>query len=249
MASQSESELSLKRNFTRRVIADLVDKLNKTAVMEQDPSVPPEKAGEKNFPVDISFLETLASPEPTPAGGAAAAYAGACAASLVMMVARITANKPKYISAKSHMLEIINQAEILRLELYQAIQEDSQAYNNYLLVNHIPVGNDEEKLHHASELEKARVETILIPLLVAQKCMELMNLAMVCVQEGGFSTICDGNTANLLAESAIRASLNNALFNLRGSTDEEFNCACPRNQQQNSGANEQQTIINPKGLL
>jgi methenyltetrahydrofolate cyclohydrolase len=223
MVNQLDKELSQKRNRTRRVIADLAKKFDPDGVLEQPFAVPPDINEDIYLPADLGFLDQLASPEPTPAGGAAAAYAGACAASLVLMVARISANKSKYIPAKNHMLEMIHQAESLRLDLYRAIQEDNNAYNNYLWVNHLPPGNDEEKAHHAAELEKARIETILIPLLVAEKCLELMNLAMVCMQEGGFSTICDCNTANLLAESAVRASLNNALFNLTGSPDEEFN--------------------------
>ncbi len=222
MADQFESELSQKRSLTGKVIADLLEKLDKAAVMEQDPTIPPDHADEDQSPVDSLFLEQLASPDPTPAGGAAAAYAGACAASLIMMAARITANNPKYISEKSRMLEIINQAGILRLELYRALQEDSNAYNNFLAVYNLSVDNDDEKVYHAAELEKARAETIHIPLQVAQKCMELINLAMICIQEGSFSTTSDSNTADLLAESALRASLNNALFNLRGSTDEKF---------------------------
>jgi len=199
-----------------------MEKIDKPAVMEPDPPIPPDNAPDNQFSVDMAFLEQLASPGPTPAGGAAAAYAGACAASLVMMAARITAKNPKYISAKSRMLEISYQAEILRLELFRAVQEDCNAYTNFFALNHPPVENDEEMEFHSAELNKARVETIRIPLQVARKCMELLNLAMICIQEGSFSTICDLNTANLLAESALSASLNNALFNLKGSTDEEF---------------------------
>ncbi len=98
MSDQPESERFQKRNQTRRIIADLIEKIDTPAVMEQDPPTRPDYAADNQFPVDMAFLEQLASPGPTPAGGAAAAYAGACAASLVMMAARITAKNPKYIS-------------------------------------------------------------------------------------------------------------------------------------------------------
>ena len=42
------------------------------------------------------FLDQLASAEPTPGGGSAAAHTGAAAAALVTMVGRVTVGKKKY---------------------------------------------------------------------------------------------------------------------------------------------------------
>ncbi len=62
-----------------------------------------------------AFLAELASGDPTPGGGSAAAYAGAMAASLVAMVARVTLGKKKYATVEDEMKGILEMAEALRI--------------------------------------------------------------------------------------------------------------------------------------
>ncbi|MBU2611342.1 MAG: glutamate formimidoyltransferase, partial [Chloroflexi bacterium] len=75
-------------------------------------------------PSTFNFLDDLAAATPAPGGGSAAAYAGALAAALVAMVARLTIGKKKYASVEAQMTEILNQAEKLRAELSVAVDED-----------------------------------------------------------------------------------------------------------------------------
>ncbi len=76
-----------------------------------------------------TFLDALAAATPTPGGGSAAAQAGAMGAALVAMVARLTIGKKKYAGVEAQMTEILNQAERLRRELTNAVEEDFNAYN------------------------------------------------------------------------------------------------------------------------
>jgi glutamate formiminotransferase/formiminotetrahydrofolate cyclodeaminase len=74
-----------------------------------------------------SFLDDLAAATPTPGGGSAAAQAGAMGAALVAMVARLTIGRKKYAGIEAQMNEILNQAERLRRELTEAVQDDCAA--------------------------------------------------------------------------------------------------------------------------
>ncbi|MCA9870939.1 MAG: cyclodeaminase/cyclohydrolase family protein, partial [Anaerolineae bacterium] len=61
-----------------------------------------------------NFIDRLASGDPTPGGGSAAALAGAAGAALVAMVARLTVGRKRYIDAEPQMQEIMQRAETLR---------------------------------------------------------------------------------------------------------------------------------------
>jgi formiminotetrahydrofolate cyclodeaminase len=60
------------------------------------------------------FTEALARKEPAPGGGCAAAVAGAMAAGLVSMVARVAANKTADENAKAEMLGMSDLADEMR---------------------------------------------------------------------------------------------------------------------------------------
>jgi glutamate formiminotransferase/formiminotetrahydrofolate cyclodeaminase len=70
-----------------------------------------------------SFLDQLSAGTATPGGGSAAAYAGAVAAALVGMVARLSMGKKKYPEFQPRADEIAAQADALRLSLEASVAE------------------------------------------------------------------------------------------------------------------------------
>ena len=73
---------------------------------------------------NASFLDDLAAATAAPGGGSAAAYAGAMGAALVAMVAGLTIGKKKYAAVEATMQAIRVQAEGLRKELTDAVEDD-----------------------------------------------------------------------------------------------------------------------------
>ena len=81
----------------------------------------------------VANLSALtASDAPVPGGGSISAMAGAYAASLVCMVAKLTLGKPKYASVQDEMAVIDRQAEALRLRMLDGIQKDSASFDAYM---------------------------------------------------------------------------------------------------------------------
>ncbi len=109
---------------------------------------------------DSTFLNALASADPTPGGGSAAAYAGAMAAALVAMVARVTVGKKKYAEVEARMLEIIPQAESLRAELDKGVQRDADAFAAVMAALKLP----KESPERAAALEQATLGAAQVPL-------------------------------------------------------------------------------------
>src|SRR5207249_9840067 len=74
------------------------------------------------------WIDELASGEPTPGGGSAAALAGTLAAALVAMVARLTIGRKAYAPVDAQARDILAEAEQLRAELRRLVDGDAAAY-------------------------------------------------------------------------------------------------------------------------
>ena len=83
------------------------------------------------------FLEKTASGSPVPGGGSVAALSAALAASLTEMVAKLTIGKEGYETVEDEMKAVAQEASKLKLKLVQAIDNDSNAYNDLMSANKI----------------------------------------------------------------------------------------------------------------
>jgi glutamate formiminotransferase/formiminotetrahydrofolate cyclodeaminase len=158
-----------------------------------------------------SFLEDLAAATPTPGGGSAAAYAGAMAAALVAMVARLTIGKKSYQSVQPQMNEILKQAERLRAELTEAAPADSAAFEAVMAAFKLPRATADELAMRSSRIEEATLNAAQVPLKAAQNAVSVLALAERAAALGNLNTISDAASAAALA----RASLTAAGYNVR----------------------------------
>jgi glutamate formiminotransferase/formiminotetrahydrofolate cyclodeaminase len=168
---------------------------------------------------DGSFLDALAAATPTPGGGSAAAQAGAMGAALVVMVARLTIGKKKYADIEAQMNEILNQAERLRCELAQAVEEDSAAFNGVLSTFKLPHESPEQEAIRAQAIQQATLNAAQVPLAVAQKAVTVMALAERCAALGNLNAISDAASAAALAQAALTSAGYNVRININGLND------------------------------
>ena len=74
------------------------------------------------------YLQALASAEPTPGGGSAAALVGATGAALIAMTARVALRSKKLVDVHPDAERIANEADALRESFTQAGIADELAY-------------------------------------------------------------------------------------------------------------------------
>ncbi|MEW5871598.1 MAG: glutamate formimidoyltransferase [Chloroflexota bacterium] len=160
------------------------------------------------------FLEALADGTPAPGGGSAAAYAGAAGAGLVSMVARLTIGKPKYAEVGSEMRAVLARSEALRAELTTAIERDAAAFNAVLEAFMLPKGSAGEKAARAQAIEDATLAAARVPLEVAGKAVQVIELASQVAKHGNLNAISDGATGAALARSALTGAGYNVRINI-----------------------------------
>lgn len=167
-----------------------------------------------------SFLARLASASATPGGGSAAAYAGAMAASLVAMVARLTLGRKKYAQVEKRMQEIVGEADQLQAFLHRAVSEDSQAFDRVMEAYRMPKETEEEKNLRSKAIQQATCRAAEVPLSVAKKALRVMELAAQVAEQGNVNALSDAFSANALARAAIQAAGMNVQVNASVVKDE-----------------------------
>lgn len=166
-----------------------------------------------------NFLDSLAAATPAPGGGSAAAYAGALAAALVAMVARLTIGKKKYVSVEAQMIEILNQAEKLRAELTAAVVEDSAAFEGVMTAFKLSTETAGQESLRNQAIEEATKTAAQIPIKVAQKAVTVMALAERATALGNLNAITDAASAAALARAALSAAGYNVRINVASLND------------------------------
>jgi len=164
------------------------------------------------------FLDALASREPVPGGGSAAALAGAMGASLVAMIANLTLGKKKYEAAEARMRSILGRAEALRAELFGLVRTDTEAYARVMEAYKLPKDAPER----AAAIERALQGAAAPPLRMAELCAETCELSAEAVAIGNRNAISDGGGGALLAEAAALLAADNVRINLGGVGDAAY---------------------------
>jgi glutamate formiminotransferase / formiminotetrahydrofolate cyclodeaminase len=165
---------------------------------------------------DESFLDALASGDPTPGGGSAAAYGAAMAASLVAMVARVTVGKKKYADVEVEMWQLVEEATELQLAMREAVKKDAEAFESYMKARRLPQDTDQQKTERIKAIQAASINAAEVPLHVGRHALQILQLAVKAAELGNINAISDAGSAAGLAKAALFAAGLNVRINLLG---------------------------------
>lgn len=170
----------------------------------------------------VGFLDQLASKEPAPGGGGAAAVSGAMAAALVSMVCNLTIGKTRYAAAEPAMRETVDRAEALRHELQTLADEDVSAFNRLTAAYKLPRVTDADTAIRRDAIQAALRRATEVPLRTARAAAEILPLCPAVAEQGNPSAISDVGVAVHLAHAAVRSALLNVTINLRALEDQRY---------------------------
>ena len=189
------------------------DQILESRIYQNDRSIGPQSAG-------ASFLDEVAAATAAPGGGSAAAYAGALGAALVSMVAGLTLGKKKYIEVEAEMQAIRVQAEELRKELTDAVEDDSAAFEAVMGALKLPKGTEEEQQARQAAIMIATLNAARVPLDTVALSVKVMELAGLCARDGNLNAISDAMSASALGHAALTAAGYNVKINLNSLEDQ-----------------------------
>jgi formiminotetrahydrofolate cyclodeaminase len=160
------------------------------------------------------MIERLATSDPVPGGGSAAALAGAMAAALVHMVVELTAGRPAGEGHEPALAEIGPVAAERQSELLELAELDASAYAAVVRTRRLPRATDDEREARGVELAVAVREATRIPLVTAQAASGVLDLAERLAPIGNRNAVSDVGVAALLAVASVRGAVLNVEINL-----------------------------------
>lgn len=160
------------------------------------------------------LTERLASSDPVPGGGSAAALAGAMAAALVAMVAELTSGRPAYAAHEPEIAGMRRDALARREMLLALAEEDATAYDAVVSARRMPKESDSEREARSQVLGSAMIDAARVPLRVAVIAGEVLELAERIAPIGNRNAVSDAGVAAHLAAAALRGALLNVRINL-----------------------------------
>ena len=166
-----------------------------------------------------SFIDELAAPTPTPGGGSAAAYSAAMGAGLVAMVAGLTMGKKKYAEVEAQMQAIRVHAEKLREDLTYAVDDDAGAFEAVMGAFRLPKETSDEQAARTASIQSATLNAAHVPLHVAEGAVKVMELALLCVENGNVNAISDAASAAAMAKAGLKAAGYNVRINVASLPD------------------------------
>ncbi|WP_027624263.1 cyclodeaminase/cyclohydrolase family protein [Clostridium lundense] len=157
----------------------------------------------------------------TVGGGSAAALAGAMAAGLIGMVARLSIKKG-YGLSKEEYTSIADKADKLSSELLEGTVKDTESFKKIKEAYAMPKETEDDKSARSLAVEKAAVGAATVPLYNGKICKWVFDLGVLLKDKSNPNAASDLEEGNLLVNAAILGCVLNIEANLPLIKDENI---------------------------
>lgn len=168
------------------------------------------------------FLDALASPEPTPGGGTAAAIAAATGAALLTMIASLPKTRNKTEQEAAALATVRTALASLRERLVSLADIDADAFNQVMAAYRLPKTSDAEKTARKDAIQKGLRAATDAPLETLRAAADAVSQARPVAAYGNRSAVSDVRVALELLEAASAGAAANVETNLAGIDDESY---------------------------
>ena len=169
-----------------------------------------------------AFLDALASAEPTPGGGTAAAVVGAIGTSLLMMVAGLPKTRTNADTERVQLSEARAALTGVRQRLLALADDDTSAYNRVVAAYRLAKSTDAEKTARKQAIAEAMRAATEAPLETLRATTEAVKHGRVVAQYGNPSASSDLRVAFEVLEAAAAGASANVEINLTSVDDEAY---------------------------
>lgn len=165
------------------------------------------------------FLDRLASAEPTPGGGTAAAVAGAMGTALLIMVAGLPKTRANTDEERAALAGVRERLVPIREALERAADADARAFDEVLAAFRLPKTTDEEQGVRKAAIQRAMGVAIDVPLETLRLAADAIDLAGSVARHGVRSASSDVRVATGLLLAAAEGGAANVRVNLGSVAD------------------------------
>ena len=168
------------------------------------------------------LLAALASPDPTPGGGTAAAIAGAMGTALLVMVTGLAKSRNNTEDEKAALAQARAALEPIGRALTDLADADTQSFNEVMAAYRRPKTTDDEKLARTEAIQTALRGATDIPLQTLRACADALAQGRIVAEHGNASAASDAGVAIGLLAAAAEGAAANVRINLTGLKDEAY---------------------------
>lgn len=172
------------------------------------------------------FVAVLASNEPVPGGGGAAALVGAIGTALGNMVGSLTVGKKKYAAVEEEIVALKKKSDALQTELLDQVPADAEGFAPLAKAYGIPK-DDPTRLEI---LEQATVAACAVPMRIMRLCCQAIDAIAVFAEKGSRLAVSDAGCGAVCCKAALQAASLNVFINTKTLRDrakaEELNAQC-----------------------
>jgi formiminotetrahydrofolate cyclodeaminase len=160
------------------------------------------------------FAARLAGSDPVPGGGSASAVSAALGASLVAMVATLSAGRMKYAQHDELYAYVLPAANRLADELFTIADEDAAAYGACAIALKLPREAFADKEYRDRQVRETAQVAAEVPLRCVERCHDLLLLTEALAGRSNVNASSDLRVAALLTEAAGHGAAENVIVNL-----------------------------------
>jgi formiminotetrahydrofolate cyclodeaminase len=165
------------------------------------------------------YAAALASKDPVPGGGGAAAYVAALGVSLGAMVCNLTLGKRRYAGAQDEIAELEVRCRTLRDEFERLSEADAEVFYPLSQAYGLPSGTPDERDVKAAVLQPALVAAAEVPLQVCRRIGGALDILDRLSEIGSRIAISDVGVGASFCQAALTSAELNVLINSRLLTD------------------------------
>ncbi|MCX7781614.1 MAG: cyclodeaminase/cyclohydrolase family protein [Negativicutes bacterium] len=168
------------------------------------------------------FAVKLASEEPAPGGGSAAALSGLLAVSLMEMVINLTLGRAEYAAYEALLADKQEALKRLHLQMESLIERDAAAFNAVMAAFKLPKASEEEKKARTAAVQRAFREAAEVPLETARACLEALEIGQALLGKVNSHAVSDLVVGALAGHTGVVGALLNTAINLPSIKDEMY---------------------------
>ena len=168
----------------------------------------------------FEFMNLLASREPAPGGGAAAALTGALGAALAVMVCCLTEGKEKFAAHQALVSDAKDRALDLTAAYLDLMDRDAAAFQAVSAAYRLPKDTQAEKTARSAAIQQGLRGCTAPPMEMMELAVEALELTASLVGKSNPGAVSDLGVSALSLRAAIQGAWLNVLININTMKDQ-----------------------------